>query len=115
MNEIGLGEIYNIYIFLKMFILEEVFRVIGIYVSEVGEFMVNGEIKRVVGICNGCRDFFYWLKKFISVVLIVYNERWFYFLVFVGVVWYCYLFDVLYFIVCGCIGFFFVFCKVFLG
>lgn len=33
MNEIGLGEIYNIYIFLKMFILEEVFRVIGIFVS----------------------------------------------------------------------------------
>lgn len=43
MNEIGLGEIYNIYIFLKMLILEEVFRVIGIFVSEVGEFMVNGE------------------------------------------------------------------------
>lgn len=86
MNEIGLGEIYNIYIFLKMFILEEVFRVIGIYVFEVGEFMVNGEIKKVVGIGDGFRDFFYWLKKFISVVLIVYNGRRFYFLVFIGVV-----------------------------
>lgn len=114
-NEIGSGETYNTYIFPKMSISEEASRVTGIYVSEAGEFMVNGEIKRAVGICNGLRDFFYWLKKFTSVVLIAHNERRFYFPVLVGAARYCHLLDVLYSIVRGCIGSLSVFRKVFPG
>lgn len=83
-NEIGSGETYNTYIFPKMSISEEASRVTGIYVFEAGEFIVNGEIKKAVGIGDGLIDFFYWLKKFTSVVLIAYNGRRFYFPVLIG-------------------------------
>lgn len=98
-----------------MSISEEASRVTGIYVSEAAEFMVNGEIKKAVGIGNGLRDFFYWLKMFTSVVLIGHNGRRFYFPVLVGAARYCHLLDVLYSIVHGCIGSLSVFRKVLPG
>lgn len=85
-HEIGSGETFNAYIFPKMSISEEASRVTGIYVSEAEEFKVNGEIKKAVGIGDGLRDFFNWLKKFINncVVLIAHNGRRFDFPVLVG-------------------------------
>lgn len=74
-NEIRSGETYNIYIFPKMSISEEASRVTGSYVSEAGEFMVNGEIKKAVGTGDGLRNFFSWLKKFTSVVLLLTMEE----------------------------------------
>lgn len=112
-NEIGSGETYNTYIFPKMSISEEASRDTGIYVSEA----VHGQwrIKKAVGIGDGLRDFFYWLKKFTSVVLIAYNGRRFYFPVLNGAARYCHLLHVLYSIVHGCIDSLSVFRKIFPG
>lgn len=45
-----------------MSISEEASRVTGLC-HEAGEFKVNGERKKAVGIGDGFRDFFNWLKK----------------------------------------------------
>lgn len=82
---------------------------------EAGEFKVNGERKKAVGIGDVFRDFFNWLKKFTSIVLIAHNGRRFDFPVLVGAAWYCHLLDVLYSVVHACIDSFFLFRKIFPG
>lgn len=72
-------------------------------------------LEKAVGIGDGLRDFFYWLKKFTSVVLIAYNGRRFYFPVLIGAARYCHLLHVLYSIVHGCIDSLSVFRKIFPG
>lgn len=105
---------FTAYIFPKMSISEEASRVTGLC-HEAGEFKVNGERKKAVGIGDGFRDFFNWLKKFTSIVLIAHNGRRFDFPVLVGAAWYCHLLDVLYSVVHACIDSFFLFRKIFPG
>ncbi|XP_078315790.1 uncharacterized protein LOC111101571 [Crassostrea virginica] len=57
-NEIISGEKFNSYIFPKLPISQESTKVTGIYVNESGEFKVNGEEKKAVGIHGGLQDFF---------------------------------------------------------
>lgn len=82
--------------FQKTSISEKASSVTGIYVSEAGNFKVNGEIKKAVGISDCPRNFFNWLNKFTIVVLIARTGRRFDFPDLVDAARPCHLLDVLY-------------------
>ena len=114
-NEIISGEKFNSYIFPKLPISQESTKVTGIYVNESGEFKVNGEEKKAVGIHGGLQDFFSWLAQFHHAILVAQNGRRFDFPVLVNAARNCFLLETLLSSVQGCIDSLAVFRKVFPG